>query len=194
MLGIPLATFIFGGMIFGGLYLASLIAVQSLPISAGDRQALVTATDLQRVFPNLVVRTDGETIAKTRYPDGRVALEYGYHHPVSDTEVSLSCSITLEPTRNDARRFYSEQLADARDTISADQSLEWTERDSLFAWGDVWNFASVTKAGQPHGYFFACRQGERVFCVELLGPKPPEQDEFFALFARRVEQMPAYEP
>jgi hypothetical protein len=195
MFGIPLLATAGGAIVVVGLYFVSVSTVKTLPVTARDRESLMTATDLQGVIPGLVMRTDAETLTKVRAHNGRVELAYVYDHPDEKSPLLLTCSIIVEPTRNDARLSYAERLAGAPDAAAMLESgLILEQRDGVYQWGDVSSFAEVTKLGQPRGFFYACRLGERVFCVQLFSRNPPSQEKFLEMLAPYLERLASYEP
>lgn len=195
MFGIPLLATAGGALVVGGMYLWSVATVKSLPVTARDREALLTATDLQRVVPGFVLRTDAESLTKVQAHNGRVELVYAYEHLDENLPLLLSCLIIVEPTRNDARVSFAELLARAPDAAARLESgLTFEPHNDVYTWGDVSNFAVVTKLGQPRGFFYACRQGERIFSVQFLGRDSLGQDRFLEMLGPYLENLDAYEP
>jgi hypothetical protein len=164
---LPLA--ILGTLIgLGYLFYAT---AKDLPVTATDREVLITATHAAEWLDGFQPAPERGRFAKKRFFDESCELSYEYEHPEADAHWSLyvSCVVTVERSTSDARITYTASGTGTRLGLGL-SDLELRDEDALFRWGDRSRCALITlEDGTVIGNYFICQDGTRVFELVLSG-------------------------
>ncbi len=169
---------------------------KSVEVTANDRQVILDINDLAEWMEDYSPESQGETYAKHRYIDGSYDVEYEYDRPLDSDAPYLSCSVTVEMNRSDARASYLSIWTGGKLGISllGDSSVDLVERNDLFAWGDESKMALLTVDGVPLGNVFITRVGNTIFYLTISGlyfDEPELLDEFLS---EKLSRLETYEP
>lgn len=131
----------------------------------GDRERVLTVDDLG--LPDVNPDAGRETLARTRYIDWTMDVEYEYE---DDEGLYVYCLWSREHTERDARNVYLGQMAGGSLMASTfEEGVELVDRPELFGWGDQHDARAITVDGVESGYYVGAREGRHVFSVVISG-------------------------
>lgn len=192
---IVLAVSLIGGAVLLGGWLWELgRGGQPLEVQPADRRVLLRASDLVALEPRLLVRTDAETVSKSRGRDGRLELAYRYEHPDPDLPLTIVCQVIVLPTVELAESaFFQLEAANVRSLDQLNPRLSFVPSRDAYHWGDHSAFGLITQAGQPAGLLLTARQDRHVVTVRITG-LALDAGQAASLLEPFLESVVKYEP
>ncbi|MDP6442256.1 MAG: hypothetical protein QGG36_16270 [Pirellulaceae bacterium] len=157
-----------------GVYVAFL--PRNLTTSAADRAFVVTASDLQQLIPEIVVRTDAEVMEKTESPGSVVTLTYRYSHPGQE-QLEIITRLHALPEEIDAGAQYVDAVAQAAaDVESIVGGARLEDRGDTFEYGERSTYGAIKVLADYAGIYFVCRRGNRVYSFVLVNKELTQYD------------------
>lgn len=168
--------------------------VQPLEVRPADRRVPLRASDLVALEPRLLVRTDAETVSKSRGRDGRIELAYRYEHPDPDLPLTILCQTIVLPTVELAEsEFFQLEAVSVRSLARLSPSTSFAPAHDVYRWGDHSSFGFVTQAGQPAGLLLIARKDQHVVSVRITG-LALDAGQAASLLEPFLETVATYEP
>jgi len=168
--------------------LALAACATSKPLQPGDQNVLVTLGSLAEFGLAL---PDGygehEKFSRTLMIDGSLMLEYEFQTPDGGPPFVYS-SVELHPSPRDACLSFSAGNLGLRMS-----TLEATDRNDLFSYGEKSRFALVQNEGKPVGNVFAMCRSRTAMLVMFVGLYFDDTDAWRALIEPRLEALAAFE-
>lgn len=192
---IVLAVSLIGGAVLLGGWLWELgRGGQPLEVRPADRRVLLRASDLVALEPRLLVRTDAETVSKSRGRNGRLELAYRYEHPDPDLPLTIVCQVIVLPTVELAESaFFQLEAANVRSLDQLNPRLSFVPSRDAYHWGDHSAFGLITQAGQPAGLLLTARKDQHVVTVRITG-LALDAGQAASLLEPFLESVVTYEP
>jgi hypothetical protein len=163
---------------------------EDLPVTAEDRDVLVTAAWVQEHGFDVEVLPQLEVIEKSRDLDGCVELTYTYEND----PLYIDCTITVDPAVSDARASYL-VLTTGHAIGFSTTDLDMKKRPDLLDWGDQSKFGLLYGEGDTLvGNYFACRTGKRTFTLIITGVALDDSDELREFFLPILRRVKTYTP
>ncbi len=176
----------------GALYLLTAVTEEVTP---ADRRLVVTIHDLAEYVEDYVPDPEHETITKQRNLDRSFEIEYEYDAPDDEDVPYLMCSLSVEPTLQDARASYLAMWGGVKLGIhfGADE-VEIVERNNVFQWGDHSHFGTLEIENVPYGNVFVARKGKLIFVLLISGVYFEDRDTFSDFLAPVLSELDRYRP
>jgi hypothetical protein len=157
------------------------------PLQPADRSLLVTLESLAEFG---LASPDGyaahEKLRRQRVGDS-LLIEYQFETPEGGPPFVYS-SVELHPSPRDACLSFSAGNLGLRMS-----TLEATDRNDLFSYGEKSRFALVQNEGEPVGNVFAMCRSRTAMLVMFVGLYFDDADSWRALIEPRLEALAAFE-
>ena len=174
---------------FGAFYLLS---ARDFTPTPAQKECLVTASELSKVFP-LTVDPAAETWSAERYFDGSLEIDYEYDD-LSATAIYINSTVSVDPNISDAKISATSYWQGFKlGTNLAGASVDFEEANHIYRWGDSSRFAFLKTSGSRYAFAFIARKGTRVFFVSVyntLLEDPSEIEAFLKPVLDRFELEP----
>jgi hypothetical protein len=170
---------------------------KDLPLSDADREIVPTAAYIADWFDDFDPTIGTETWIKKRFLDGSVDVDYTYDHAEEAEEgtyIWLSCTVTIERKRSDARISYEAGSAGSSIGLGIG-GVKRRERKDLFSWGEKSRCAIlVGEVDQPVGNHFICLTGNTVFEWVVVGVYFDDSEVLAEVLEPILARLATYEP
>jgi hypothetical protein len=177
-------------LLLGGLVSVGIFRGWPQRLSAEDREVLVVAAELTPHF-EFVLRGDAEEYSKTRFYNGRTELSYHYEHPDPAAPFHLECRIVVATDRAEAHSVYHD-IAGSLEFRGQDDGATFEERES-FPLGEAARYGVLLGPDGVAGHVVACRTGQKVFFLEVLGVGL-DDSQWGELTSAGLHSLESYEP
>jgi hypothetical protein len=170
------------------------------PVTAADRQVVITAQHLAKFEPTLRPDPALGKYRKVRHLDGSRELTYEYETPEEAEDwLYIECVVSVEPTVADARAAYAGLSLDTRPAIhvvgaaGGGSELGQVVRNDLWRWGDASRSVLLTSEGETVGNFFMARKGRRYFTLVIVGISFDQPEVIRQVLAPLLGRLESYE-
>ena len=179
--------------ILGGLAAIALVAFnfeRHLPVTKADREMLITTTDLAPWLESFEFVKKNERIAKVRYLDSSVDLEYEYEND----DIYLSTMVSRERDRANAVMSFNAQWTGASLVMKFNEECHLKQADDFYSYGDSSHYATIMCKGGPGGNVFATMVGNTVFFLTMAGIYFDNPEDFTEFMAPSMAQLGTWKP
>jgi hypothetical protein len=165
------------------------------PISAADRDMVITAERLSLYLPGVSLDFRRGTLKKVSHLDGSRELTYEYTTPDGAREaLYINSAVSVEPTPRDASVSYASESIGTQVgfRLQLGNDLKEVERNDLWKWGDESRCVVLTSNGKKVGNIFRARKGRRYFSIFIAGLYFNDAAAIRDLLAPIVERIDGY--
>jgi hypothetical protein len=167
------------------------------PVTAADRELVITAERLAQFVPTLHPDPSRGTLRKVRHFDGSREITYEYETPEgADEPLYVNFLVGLERNAQDATYSYTGQKIGTKIGMRLEGGghLQEVDRNDLWHWGDDSRCALLTNGGKPVGNVFMARKGSRYFSLMIVGVYFQEAGPIRELLGPMLQRLDNYTP
>ena len=175
-------------MLCAGAWLLVEITSKDQPVTAADRELLITGQQVGATVPGFRFRKDKETVTKKKLFDGSIELFYEY----DDDNLWVTCTVSVETQVSDAKVAYSAAVAGNNLGVSFQGTLD--NRSAEFRWGDELRYAVVKSEKGTLGHVLTVRKGKVVYDLVIVGIYFDNTETFRQFVTPKLNKISTYQP
>jgi hypothetical protein len=164
------------------------------PVTASDKEVLITAEYVATFADDIAVDPSKETIAKVRHLDGCRDLIYEYDKPENaDAPLYVTHMVFVEPSPKAAKDAYAGLRLARNLGVGKSDDVDEIVRNDLWSWGDESQCIVLQSRGQSFGNIFMGRKGRRYFVLVISGLYFDKQEDIKALLDPMLKKLDNYD-
>lgn len=156
-------------LLIGAIGATYVLSAKDFTLTSAQRETLFTAPEAGKTW-HLSPSRAYEDLTAEKYLDGSVMIDYYYDDQVHD-EIYINCTISEEPTLDDAKIGYPIEWAafEVGTRLPGQAEITLTKQDHLFSWGDASKFVFQETEGSVYGFALITRKGKKTYFLDVWG-------------------------